>query len=128
MWQSLLRMAALDMLCLVVSEKLSFSLQVLVGLMLTISDLKLRQVACEVRYPDAFLVFDKTGDIYHHLASKFTNLHNDSASPTQTQMTADEGAVAVEQQALRLIDNNPDPSLEKFASNLRSFLISPPIN
>ncbi len=86
---------------------------------LTISDFKPRQAICELRFPDAFLIFDKTGEIYHQLATKYTNLHNDNATPAQTQMSADEGTVSVELQALRLVDNHPDPKLEKFAANFK---------
>ena len=87
------------------------------ALPLTVSDFKLRQVICELRYPDAFLVFDRTGDIYHHLGKKFTNLHSDSASPVQTQMTADEGIAVVELNALRFSRNDPDSKLEQFSMN-----------
>jgi|SRR5579862_3013136 len=87
-------------------------------LSLTASDFKLRQATCEIRYPEAFLVFDRTGDVYRQLAKKFTNLHSDSASPAQTQMTAEEGSVVVEIKALRLTDNSPDFKLEKLAANM----------
>lgn len=87
------------------------------ALPLTISDFKLRQVICELRYPDAFLVFDRTGEIYHQLGKKFTNLHSDAASPVQTQMTADEGIAVVELNALRFSRNDPDSKLEKFSAN-----------
>jgi hypothetical protein len=90
------------------------------ALPLTILDFKLRQATCELRYPDAFLIFDKTGDIYHELGKKFTNLKSDAATPAQTQMTADEGVISVEQQILRLTDNDPDLVLEKFAPNFKT--------
>jgi hypothetical protein len=87
---------------------------------LTVSDFKPRQAICEVKYPDAFLVFDKTGDIFHELATRFKNLHNDAATPAQTQMSADEGVVGVELQALRLVDNKPDWKLDRFAANFKT--------
>ncbi|MBZ5503364.1 MAG: hypothetical protein LAN59_14225 [Acidobacteriia bacterium] len=88
---------------------------------LTVSDFEVRQVTCELRYPEAYLVFDKTGDIFHHLSGKFTNLHSDSPTPTQTQMTADEGTIGLEFTAARLTTNEPDSGLERFASNCKTF-------
>jgi hypothetical protein len=89
------------------------------ALPLTISDFTLRQATCELKYPDAFLVFDRTGIIYHHLTKRFKNVKNVSASPFQTHMTAEEGTIAVEGQALRLTDNEADSKLERFAANFK---------
>jgi hypothetical protein len=89
---------------------------------LTESDFKLRQATCEVKFPEAFLVFDRTGEIYRQLARKFTNLHSDAASPAQTQMTAEEGSIGIEIRALRLTDNSPDSKLEKFAQNMKAVM------
>jgi hypothetical protein len=86
---------------------------------LTTSDFTLRQATCELKYPDAFLIFDRTGNIYHYLRKKFRNVKNVSASPFQTQMTAEEGTIAVESQALRLTDNEADSKLERFAANFK---------
>jgi hypothetical protein len=86
---------------------------------LTLSDFELRQATCELRYADSPLVFDRTGEIFHYLGSKFTNLHSDAATPTQTQMTADEGSINVQMNSARLTKNYLDSGLEKFAANCK---------
>ena len=88
---------------------------------LTLSDFEFRQATCEIRYAEAPLIFDRTGEIFHHLGKRFTNLRNELGTPIQTQMTADEGVFNIQMTAARLTASKLDASLEKFASHCKLF-------
>lgn len=87
---------------------------------LTIEDFQLRQVTCEIRYPEAFVIYDRTGEIFQQLSKKFRNLRSLSPSPNQTQAVADEGTVVVELATARLTKDDPEAALTTFATDCRT--------
>lgn len=92
-------------------------------LLFSTTDFHLIQATCEIRYPQAPLVFDRTGHVFHSLGKKLTNLHNDGAAPTQTTMTADEGTAVIELNSSRFVADAvfSTGDLESFASNCKTF-------
>ena len=58
---------------------------------LTIDDFRPLNVTCELRYENAYLIYDQTGQILEDLREGFTNIKVSVASPPQTDFIADEG-------------------------------------
>jgi len=79
---------------------------------------------CEVRYEDAYLIYDHTGQIYHELRANFAGLKVISPAPSQTTATADQGSFGLETGASRFTTNKPDSKLEQFAVSCKHFFES----
>jgi hypothetical protein len=88
---------------------------------LTIGDFKLRRVVCEVRYPNSYLLFDHTGRIVEKLRRSFANVEVQSAIPTATVLTSDDGLMGVEVGACRLTVENAPTGLEDFSRKCKIF-------
>jgi hypothetical protein len=55
-----------------------------VNLKVDYSDFSLGHIVCEIRYPGAYLLFDRTGSIWHALKLRFPSLTVVMATPQQT--------------------------------------------
>lgn len=86
----------------------------------SLSDFQLRRVVCEVRYEDAFLLFDRTGAIFHSLKQSFTNLKVTNATPTSSTFESKEGTIVVEIGQSRLVSDRVT-DFEKFGEACRKF-------
>jgi hypothetical protein len=86
---------------------------------MSLSDLQFRQATCEVRFPDAFLIFDRTGQIFRYLKENLTHLRTESAAPAQSQVVSDEGTVVLNLGSLSFMTFTPETSLEKFAAHCK---------
>lgn len=91
---------------------------------LSVADFKTVNAVCELRYENAYLIYDRTGLVCHEARSFYTNCNILSATPNQTIFQADEGAGALELSQSRFSTNKPDASLEKFASHCKAFFDS----
>jgi hypothetical protein len=91
---------------------------------LSIADFKTTFSVCELRYENAYLIYDRTGVVCHEARGFFTNGKVVTAAPTQTIFQADEGSFSLEVSQCRFSTNRPDASLEKFAGHCKAFFDS----
>jgi hypothetical protein len=91
---------------------------------LSISEFKMTSAVCEIRYDDAYLVYDRTGQICHELKAHFSGFKVQSPSPSQTTGSAKEGTFVLETAASRFSTKNPDTKLEQFAVSCKQFFDS----
>src|SRR5205085_12490168 len=82
---------------------------------------KLRRVVCELRYGDAYLIYDRTGAIANDLHSRFSNFKVQQAQPNQSVFQADDGVFAFETNQCRVTADTPDNSLETFSKTCKIF-------
>jgi hypothetical protein len=88
---------------------------------LTIDDFKSSNVTCEVRYKNAYLIFDRTGQVIEDLRESFTDISISVASPQQTTWTTNESTLVLELGACRLTSTCLDKSGEAFAKRCKAF-------
>ncbi len=88
---------------------------------LSVSDFKLIRAVCELRYEDAFLVYDRTGEVAQSMRSVFTDLKVNSATPNQSLFQCKEGGLQLELNACRFTGERPDHGLEHFSANCETF-------
>jgi uncharacterized protein (TIGR04255 family) len=88
---------------------------------LRINDFKPFNVTCELRYKNAYLIYDRTGQILMELRHSFTDVNVASASPQQTTFTAEEGSFNIELGASRFTSSSLDKNGEKFANHCKTF-------
>ena len=93
-------------------------------LRISVDDFKLISAVCELRYENAYLLFDRTGQICQEVKSHFTDCEVTSAAPNQTILKAKEGNLSVELKQCRVTSTSPDTSLETFAINCKNFFDS----
>ncbi len=91
---------------------------------LSVADFKATNAVCELRYENAYLIYDRTGLVCHEARAFYTNCNVVTASPNQTIFQAEEGAFALELSQCRFSTNKPDHSLEKFAGHCKTFFDS----
>jgi uncharacterized protein (TIGR04255 family) len=89
--------------------------------MLNIDDFAPFSVTCELRFKNAYLIFDRTGKILEDLREHFTELEISSASPQQTGFTAQEGTFGLEIGACRFTSSKLDGTGEAFAKQGKLF-------
>jgi hypothetical protein len=88
---------------------------------LTIDEFKLLRSVCEIRYANAFLIYDRTGQILRELSDSFTNLNVASPGPNQTLFVSDEGNFGLEVTKSHFIADTPNPKLEHFALHCNTY-------
>jgi len=91
---------------------------------LSIADFKTVSAVCELRYENAYLIYDRTGQVCQEAKASYTKCNIMSAIPNQTIFQAEEGAFVMELSQCRFSTNKPDTSLEKFAGHCKSFFDS----
>jgi len=89
--------------------------------LLTIDDFKPFSVTCELRYKNAYLIYDRTGQILEELRGSFTNINVSTASPPQTAFVAEEGSFTLEIGACRFTSGRIDKNPETFAKQCKAF-------
>ncbi len=87
----------------------------------SIIDFKTIQATYELRYDDAYLIYDRTGRIAQALRRSFTNLRAISAAPVQTLFQADEGGIALELGQCRFSRVRPERNLEEFSQYCKRY-------
>jgi hypothetical protein len=93
-------------------------------LRLSVDDFRMFSAVCELRYEDAFLLFDRSGRICNDAKERFTDCEIVSAVPNQTILRAKEGNFTVDLKACRFTTTSPDSTLERFAANCKGFFDS----
>ena len=91
---------------------------------ITVSDFKPTLAVCEIRYENAYLIYDRTGLICADLRKLFTDLRVVSPSPNQTILQAEEGSFGLELNLCRFTTQKPDSQLEAFAEHGKRFFDS----
>jgi uncharacterized protein (TIGR04255 family) len=88
---------------------------------LTIDDFKPFSVTCELRYKNAYLIYDRTGQVLEDLRADFTDISVSTAGPAQTAFTAEEGSLTLELGASRFTSVRFDNNAERFAKHCKAF-------
>lgn len=89
---------------------------------LHISQFKLKKVAYEVRYRDAFLLFDRTGILLEDARKKWPTIKLESAEPKISAFKIDyRYSLQIKIDSAAIIAYNPKPSLEEFIEDAKSF-------
>lgn len=95
---------------------------------LSIDDFRVVNAVCELRYENAYLIYDRTGTICREAQTFFTNGTVSNAAPAQTIFQADEGSFVLEVSQCRFSTTKPDKSLERFAQHCKTFFNSATIH
>jgi uncharacterized protein (TIGR04255 family) len=88
---------------------------------LTIDDFKPFSVTCELRYKNAYLIYDRTGQVIEDVRESFTDINVSTSSPQQTAWVTNEGTLTLELGACRVISTRPDKNAEAFAKHCKAF-------
>jgi uncharacterized protein (TIGR04255 family) len=88
---------------------------------LSVDDFKPFSTTCELRYKNAYLLYDRTGIILEDLRESFTDINVTVASPAQTAFTAEEGSFGLELGAARFTSLRLDKSGETFAKHCKAY-------
>src|SRR6266481_7770910 len=88
---------------------------------LTIDDFKPFSVTSELRYKNAYLIYDNTGQVLEDLRGSFTDINVSTAGPAQTAFTAEEGSFTLELGACRFTSVRFDNNAERFAKQCKAF-------
>jgi hypothetical protein len=89
---------------------------------LNISQFKIQQVAFQVRYRDAFLIFDKTGSLSEEARKRWPTMKIEKGEPRSSSFTVDNKyRLQVEIDKASIIAFNPKPSLEEFIDDAHAF-------
>jgi uncharacterized protein (TIGR04255 family) len=88
---------------------------------LTIDDFKAFSTTCEVRYKNAYLIYDRTGQILEELRETFTDINVSTAGPQQTAFVAEEGSFTLEIGACRFTSGRIDKNAQTFAKHCKTF-------
>jgi len=88
---------------------------------LTIDDFKPYSVTCELRYKNAYLIYDRTGQVIEDLRESFTEINISNAGPQQTSFVAEEGTFNLEISACRFTSVRLDKNAEVFAKHCKAF-------
>jgi hypothetical protein len=84
---------------------------------LSFADFQLSRAVCETRYENAYMIYDRTGELIQRCSTLFTDVKVIVAQPDKSAFQADEGSFALELGASRFIS-------EKAASGLEAFSVS----
>jgi len=88
---------------------------------LSADDFKLYRGVCEVRYEDAYLIFDRTGIVFQRVRESFTNVEVMNASPNGSTFNSAEGRFGLEVAQSRFTADKPDHSLEGFSTHCKKY-------
>lgn len=79
------------------------------------------RAVCELRYENAYLIYDLTGHIFHELKDSFTELSVVNAAPDQSSFSSEEGSLILTLNSSRFVSEYPESTLEKFAAHAQRF-------
>jgi uncharacterized protein (TIGR04255 family) len=88
---------------------------------LSIDEFKGYSLTCELRYKNAYLIYDRTGQVLEDLRDSFTDIKVSSAAPAQTSFTSEEGTLVLELGACRFSTGQPDKNTESFVIHCKAF-------
>lgn len=93
-------------------------------LRLSVDDFKIISAVCELRYQEACLLYDRTGQVCTEAKARFTDCEIVSAAPNQTILKAKEANFVVELKQCRVTATSSDRALEDFAATCKAFFDS----
>ena len=82
----------------------------------SIDDFKLKRAVCELRYDKSYLIYDRTGQVFHELKAVVPDLDVTIAQPSNSTAVSENGVFALETGQCRVTADNPASNLEEFAS------------
>lgn len=88
---------------------------------LSIDEFKLVNATCELRYKNAYLVYDRTGQVLQDLSRSFTDISISSSAPQQTAWVAQEGTFSLEIGTCRFTSARSNQSAETFAKQCGAY-------
>ncbi len=88
---------------------------------LAIDDFKPFSCTCEIRYANAYFLFDRTGLILDELRDEFTDVTLGIATPQQSQFVAEEGTFHLELAASRFTTGGAHAGPERFPKYCKQF-------
>jgi uncharacterized protein (TIGR04255 family) len=88
---------------------------------LTFDDFEIMSQTCELRYDNAFLIFDRTGQIIYDLQKFVPNIGTVNATPPQTTFGVDGGVFVLELGACRFGSTQAKRKLEAFIEYCKVF-------
>jgi uncharacterized protein (TIGR04255 family) len=88
---------------------------------LTVDDFKPSSLTCELRYQNAYLIYDRTGQVLQSLRGTFADVIVSAASPPQTAFVAKEGWFTLEVGACRFTSAHFERNSEAFARYCKAF-------
>ncbi len=86
---------------------------------LTVNDFSLIRAACELRYENAYLIYDRTGQIANALGKRFESFEVVTATPNQSAFRSTEGSLTLELAKAFITSDRPQP--ETFAASCKKF-------
>ena len=90
---------------------------------LFLSSFKKTQITFEIRYDEAFLLWDRTGSLFHSLSSHFKDIRSHTASPNQTIFYGDRRFVlSVGLERASITDHLPDQKNDKTFEIFEAFV------
>jgi uncharacterized protein (TIGR04255 family) len=91
---------------------------------LTIDDFKLFSLTCELRYANAFLIYDHTGQVLDDLRDSFTDITVSASAPQQTSWVTEEGTFVLELAACRFSSARGGQNAEGFPKHCNAFFVA----
>jgi hypothetical protein len=88
---------------------------------LSISDFSVALAVCELRYANAYRIFDRTGEIMETVSDSFSDLLPVSNTPQQSTFSSKEGTCALELSQCRFMTERRDPDPEVFGGHCKTF-------
>jgi hypothetical protein len=88
---------------------------------LSIDDFKSTLAICEVRYEEAYLLYDRTGKIGDTLRKDFSDFKVVNAAPHQTTFKCKEGSFVLELKSCRFATKMAGGKLDSFGRNCKLF-------
>ncbi|MGA3316301.1 MAG: hypothetical protein ABSC64_07655 [Candidatus Korobacteraceae bacterium] len=88
---------------------------------LSFADFSMSRAASELRYDNAYLIYDRTGQVIQEARGHFTNFKVTSATPNESTFLSDEGSFGLQLGSCRFISDKADASLESFGSSCKRY-------
>jgi uncharacterized protein (TIGR04255 family) len=88
---------------------------------LSFDDFKPLSITSELRYKNAYLIFDHTGHILKEIRESFSEINTVAATPQQSTFATAEGTFVIELGTCRFTSGQPDKDAETFARHCKVF-------
>ncbi|MGA2511179.1 MAG: hypothetical protein ABSG27_13220 [Candidatus Acidiferrales bacterium] len=89
--------------------------------LLAFDDFKPVSITAELRYKNAYLIYDRTGQVLRDIRDSFTDINVLTASPQQTAWSAEEGTFTLDIGSCRFTSGQPDKGAETFTRDCKIY-------
>ncbi|MFZ3207368.1 MAG: hypothetical protein WA140_00820 [Geobacteraceae bacterium] len=89
---------------------------------LNLDAFKLSQAIFEIQYNEAYLLWDKSGEIWSNVSREWPNLKIQKAEPNNTTLSVDNFQLSATLNKSNIIDLNPSSSLSEFITRTDKFI------